>query len=47
MLISKRLGHGSPLITLGIYAHLFEKDDAAAAEAINRALGASSVPKTG
>jgi len=45
VLISKRLGHSNPNITLGIYAHLWEKDDAAAAEAINRAFGASSVPK--
>ncbi|WP_295135662.1 site-specific integrase [uncultured Reyranella sp.] len=47
VLISTRLGHAKPTITLAIYAHLFEKDDAAAAEAINRALGASPVPKRG
>lgn len=47
LLNSARLGHRKPTITLAIYAHLFEKDDAAAAEAINRALGANSVPKTG
>lgn len=47
VLISKRLGHRSPNITLEIYAHLFEDDDAAAAEVINRALGANSVPKNG
>lgn len=46
VMISKRLGHSSPIITLSIYAHLFAKDDAAAADAINRSLGASSVPKT-
>jgi integrase len=47
VLIAARLGHNKPTITLSIYAHLFEKDDTAAAEAINRALGASWVPKTG
>jgi hypothetical protein len=25
--ISRRLGHGSPNVTLGVYAHLFETDD--------------------
>jgi integrase len=29
--ISRRLGHGSPVITLGIYGHLFKTDDRAAA----------------
>jgi integrase len=28
--ISRRLGHGSPAITLGIYGHLFKTDDRAA-----------------
>jgi integrase len=37
--VSKRLGHANPSITLGVYAHLFERDDAAAAAAINAALG--------
>jgi integrase len=36
--ISRRLGHASPAITLGIYAHLFRKDDSKAAAAINAAL---------
>jgi integrase len=36
--ISKRLGHAKPDITLRIYAHLFRKDDAKAAEAINEVL---------
>lgn len=36
--ISKRLGHAKPDITLRIYAHLFRKDDAKAADAINQAL---------
>lgn len=38
--ISKRLGHKKPEITLRIYAHLFQKDDSKAAEAINAVLGA-------
>jgi integrase len=37
--ISRRLGHGSPGITLGIYAHHFKNTDAAAAAAIEAALG--------
>jgi integrase len=45
--ISNRLGHANPAITLKIYAHLFEQNDTAAADAINLALGANSVPKTG
>lgn len=35
--ISRRLGHSSPTITLGVYAHMFKKTDNAAA-AINDAL---------
>jgi len=35
--ISRRLGHGSAAITLGVYGHLFKPDDRAAA-AIERAL---------
>ena len=37
--ISRRLGHGSPGITLGIYAHLFSNTDATAAKAMDAALG--------
>lgn len=37
--ISRRLGHGSPGITLGIYAHLFSNTDSAAAKAMDAALG--------
>jgi integrase len=37
--ISKRLGHSSPNITLGTYAHLFATGDERAAKAINEALG--------
>jgi integrase len=36
--VSRRLGHSSPVITLGTYAHLFRETDAAAAEAIERVL---------
>jgi integrase len=38
--IAHRLGHASPTVTLNVYAHLFDKDDSAAAEAINAALKA-------
>jgi integrase len=37
--VSRRLGHADPRVTLAVYAHLFVKDDRAAAEAINAALG--------
>jgi integrase len=30
--ISRRLGHGSPMITLAVYGHLFSNTDARAAE---------------
>jgi integrase len=36
--ISRRLGHGSPGITLGVYGHLFSNTDAAAAKAIEAAM---------
>jgi integrase len=36
--VSRRLGHGSPAITLGVYAHAFTNTDAAAAQAIERAI---------
>jgi integrase len=36
--ISRRLGHGSPAITLGVYGHLFKPDDCAAT-AIDELLG--------
>jgi integrase len=41
--VSRRLGHGSPAITLRVYAHAFaEADrDAAATRAIEAAMGAS------
>jgi hypothetical protein len=37
--VSRRLGHGSPVITLNTYAHLFAKTDTAAAAAIDKVLG--------
>jgi integrase len=37
--VSRRLGHGSPAITLSVYAHLFEQDDTSAAVAIAGVLG--------
>ncbi len=36
--VSRRLGHGSPTVTLNVYAHLFRHTDAAAAEAIENAM---------
>jgi integrase len=36
--ISKRLGHASPNTTSKVYAHLFQKDDSKASDAINTAL---------
>jgi integrase len=37
--VSRRLGHGSPVITMAIYAHLFDHSDEAAAKAIDAVLG--------
>lgn len=39
--ISRRLGHGSPVVTLTTYAHLFARTDTAAAKAIEAALKAT------
>ena len=36
--VSRHLGHGSPTITLSVYAHIFKADDRAAADAIERVL---------
>ena len=38
--VSQRLGHGSPAITLSVYAHRFVAKDAAAAKAIAALLAA-------
>jgi len=35
--ISRRLGHSSPNVTLGTYAHFFRQQDDKAARAINEA----------
>lgn len=37
--ISRRLGHSSPVITLGVYAHKFKNTDAGAAKAMDAAMG--------
>jgi integrase len=37
--VSRRLGHGSPAITMSVYAHLFGRNDEAAANAIDAAMG--------
>jgi integrase len=36
--VSRRLGHSKPSVTLDTYGHLIEGADAAAAEAIEKAL---------
>jgi integrase len=33
--ISRRIGHGSPAVTLAVYSHLFRQTDQAAADAID------------
>jgi hypothetical protein len=38
--ISRRLGHGTPAFTLSVYGQIYAKTDAAAAAAIDAALGA-------
>jgi integrase len=44
VLISKRLGHSNPSITLRVYAHQFAKRDDKAADAINAALAGFGKP---
>jgi integrase len=39
--VSRRLGHGSPVITMATYAHLFDRSDEAIAETIDAVLGIS------
>jgi len=39
--VSRRLGHGSPVVTLGVYAHLLENTDTKAASAIEAVLRGS------
>jgi integrase len=43
--VSRRLGHGSPNITLSTSAHLFTKTDTKAADAIERMLAPKLAPK--
>ena len=38
VVVSRRLGHGSPVITMAVYAHLFDRSDEAAAKAIDAVL---------
>jgi integrase len=40
--ISRRLGHGSPTVTLTVYGHKFENKDDAAAKAIEAAMGTAT-----
>jgi integrase len=37
--ISRRLGHASPTITLGVYGHLFENSSDRAADVVEAAFG--------
>jgi integrase len=37
--VSRRLGHGSPVVTMAVYAHLFDRSDDAAAKTIDAVLG--------
>ena len=37
--VSRRLGDGSPTVTMSVYAHLFGHSDEAAAEAMDEAMG--------
>ena len=41
--VSRRLGHSSPTITLGVYGHLVSGTDDRAADIMERALGSNSV----
>jgi integrase len=38
VVISRRLGHANPTVTLNVYGHLFKRDDRAAADAIEAAM---------
>jgi integrase len=46
VIVSKRLRHRPPAITLGVYARLFNRTDAAAARAIEIAFGSNLGPKS-
>ena len=45
--IAKRIGHKNAKVTLTTYAHLYQRDDGRAAAAINAALDAKPVPRSG
>jgi integrase len=36
--VSRRLGHASPTVTMSVYAHLFDRGDEVAAQAIDTVL---------
>lgn len=38
VVVSRRLGHGSPVVTMAVYAHLFDRSDEGAAKAIDAVL---------
>ena len=44
--LSRRLGHGSPTVTLRVYGHLFNRDDSAAARAIEAAMRTRGEPSS-
>jgi integrase len=46
VLISRRLGHANPIVTLNVYGHLFKRDDSAAAEAIEAAMTRGGSPRS-
>ena len=37
--VSRRLGHGSPAVTMSVYAHMFGRSDETAAAAMDAAMG--------
>jgi integrase len=39
--VSRRLGYGSPVVTMTVYAHLLDQDDVSVTETIDRVLGIS------
>ena len=45
MSVNRRLGHGSPTITLNTYPDLFTKTDTMAADAIEKILAPKLAPK--
>jgi integrase len=45
VMVSRRLGHGGPHVTLKVYGHLFKRDATAAARAIEDAMRTRNEPK--